>query len=265
MKKIMTLTLLAVLTVACAEEHENITIKPIEQVKYTPLNPEHGDDSPMAGDIWGDRTQKGATGFIFKPKDGFYSPSHVHNVSYRGVVISGLVHNDDPTAEDNWMPTGSFWTQPKGDIHTTAAKGDNILAYIEIDNGPYLVIPTNEEFETEEVSLNVDRSNIVWVDSSNLKWVDEGKVKVAFLWSSLDADKLRGSFIKMPKNSKSNIHTRATEFRGILISGKIRYDKTKLNPGSYFSSQGKAEYEIKCLDDSECLIYIRSNSRFRLD
>jgi hypothetical protein len=78
------------------------------EVNWEQLNPARGDKSPKAGTLWGDRNGPGPTGFLLKPADGFKSPPHIHNVSYRGVVISGLVHNDDPNADDMWMPTGSF-------------------------------------------------------------------------------------------------------------------------------------------------------------
>lgn len=80
-------------------------------VQWTPLNPARGDQSPQAGTLWGDRTNSGASGFLVQFVDGFSSPPHIHNVTYRGVVISGLIHNDDPKAEKMWMPEGSFWTQ----------------------------------------------------------------------------------------------------------------------------------------------------------
>lgn len=36
------------------------------------------------------------------------------------------------------MPLGSFWTQPSGEVHITAAKGEENIAYVEIDSGPDL-------------------------------------------------------------------------------------------------------------------------------
>ena len=84
-------------------------------VKWEQLNPARGDKSPKAATLWGDRKGPVPTGFLVQFVDGFSSPPHIHNVSYRGVVISGLIHNDDPDAEEMWMPAGSFWTQPKGD------------------------------------------------------------------------------------------------------------------------------------------------------
>ena len=131
------------------------------EVTWEQLNPARGDKSPKAGTLWGDRNGTGPTGFLVQFADGFSSPPHIHNVSYRGMVISGLIHNDDPGAADMWLPTGSFWTQPKGEVHITAAKGTTNVAYIEIEKGPYLVLPPEEAFDSGERPINVDASNIV--------------------------------------------------------------------------------------------------------
>lgn len=102
-------------------------------VEWGPLNPARGDASPRAGTFWGDRTGSGPSGFRVVFADGLSSPSHIHNVSYRGVVISGLIHNDDPDADEMWLPRGSFWTQPAGEAHVTAAAGSRNVAHIEIE------------------------------------------------------------------------------------------------------------------------------------
>ncbi|MBT8367005.1 MAG: DUF4437 domain-containing protein, partial [Deltaproteobacteria bacterium] len=133
MKKFLSIALVSVVTAACASMQaasDSIAQEPAaeptskvvltSEVKWEQLNPARGDKSPKAGTLWGDRNGSGPTGFLLKPVDGFESPPHIHNVSYRGVVISGLIHNDDPNADDMWMPTGSFWTQPKGGVHITA-------------------------------------------------------------------------------------------------------------------------------------------------
>ena len=77
------------------------------EVEWEQLNPKRGDQSPQAATLWGDRNGTEATGFLVKFVDGFSSPPHIHNVSYRGVVIAGGVHNDDPEAKPMWMPAGS--------------------------------------------------------------------------------------------------------------------------------------------------------------
>ena len=126
------------------------------EIKWTPLNPVRGDKGPMAGTLWGDRTGSGPSGFLVKFVDGFSSPPHLHNITYRGVVISGLIHNDDPNAEKTWMPAGSYWTQAAGEVHITSAKGSSNIAYIEIEKRPYLVLPTNEAFKSSDKSINVE-------------------------------------------------------------------------------------------------------------
>ena len=92
-------------------------------VEFQPLNPARGDASPKAGVLWGDIRENQSTGSIIEFVDGFSSPPHIHNVTYRGVVISGFVHNDDPNASEQWMGPGSFWIQPAGAPHITAASG----------------------------------------------------------------------------------------------------------------------------------------------
>ena len=162
-------------------ERRNTTVVSNSEVHWEQLNPARGDKSPKAATLWGDRKGTGPCGYLLRPTDGFESPPHLHNVSYRGVVIRGLIHNDDPDAEHMWMPTSSYWTQPKGQVHITAAKGREILAYIEIEEGPYLVLPVEKRFRGEEVPINVDASNIVWLDPHRLTSRNDGP-KIAFLW-----------------------------------------------------------------------------------
>ena len=158
------------------------------EVKWTPLNPLRGDKSPKAGTLWGDPDRKFpvATGFLVQFADGFSSPPHIHNATYRAVVISGLIHNDDPGAEDMWMPSGSFWTQPEGQVHITAAKGDYNLALVEIDMGPYLVLPPAEAFDSGERPVNIDASNIVWIEANKMG-PSLSAAKTAYLWGKQQA------------------------------------------------------------------------------
>ena len=161
----------------------------MSEVKWEQLNPARGDKSPLAGTLWGNRNGSSPTGFLVKFVDGFSSPPHIHNVSYRGVVISGLIHNDDPSAKHMWMPAGSFWTQPAGQAHITAALGNENIAYIEIDEGPYLVRPPAEALAPGARPLPIEERNVVWLDASDTTWVDRPGTpassdgpKMAFLW-----------------------------------------------------------------------------------
>ncbi|UMB61177.1 DUF4437 domain-containing protein [Lutibacter sp. A80] len=231
------------------------------------MNPARGDKSPLAGTIWGDRKAEVPTGYIGKFVDGFSSPPHIHNVTYRAIVMKGLIHNDDPAAESMWMPVGSFWTQPAGESHITAAKGEGTMAYIEIDNGPYLVKPTTESFDNGERPINVDASNIIWLDHSQTNWIStNNQSKISFLWGN--ANHMRGVFVKLPKNFKGNIYSKGTVFYGVIIDGNVDYKmpnanaSTNLNAGSYFESTGNSSHEISTTE--EALIYIRTNDKIEI-
>lgn len=258
-------------------------------IEWGPLNPARGDKGPKAGKLWGDRTGTGPSGFLVKFVDGFSSPPHIHNITYRGVVISGLVHNDDPEAADMWMPAGSFWTQPAGEIHITAAKGRNNVAYIEIDNGPYLVLPTEQAFEDEEKPINVDKSNIVWLDASNLTWItppgspgSPGRSGthanaatadgpgIAFLWGEPQDDQLNGTLLKLPAGFHGTIQTHGPTFRAVVIQGRPKYREpgkaggNVMEPGNYFGSQGPSTYQLSSDAGEAAILYIRTEGKYEV-
>lgn len=244
-------------------------------VEWGPLNPARGDASPKAGTLWGDRIGSGASGFLVQFVEGFSSPPHIHNVTYRGVVIKGLVHNDDPGAQKMWLPAGSFWTQPAGEVHITAADDNSNLAYIEIEEGPYLVLPSEEAFDNGERPVNVDESNLVWLDASNIAWIDQAGVsasadgpKVAFLWGNPQDAQLNGTFVKLPDGFTGEIHDNSSVFRAVVIEGQLSHDgpneanlKT-LKPGSYFGASGKTVHQVSCQTGEECIIYVRAEGTF---
>ncbi len=246
-------------------------------VKWSPLNPARGNQSPKAGTLWGDRTDSGASGFLVKFVDGFSSPPHIHNVTYRGVVISGLIHNDDPNAGEMWMPTGSFWTQPAGEAHITSAKGSKNLAYIEIEKGPYLVLPTEEAFDSDDKSINVDASNIVWLNTSKITWIDhpeipvsKDKPNIAFLWGNPQDGEPNGTLVKLPPGFTGKIRSNGSTFRAVVIQGRAQYqvpNETKgktLEPGSYFSSEGEFVHQISSEVEEECIIYVRVEGKYEV-
>jgi len=245
------------------------------EVEWTHLNPKRGDLAPKAGTLWGDRNGSGPTGFLLKPADGFKSPPHIHNVSYRGVVIRGVIHNDDPDAADMWMPAGSFWTQPKGEVHITAAKGADSLAYIEIEEGPYLVLPSTDAFDSGERPVNVDKSNIVWLDASDITWIDQPGMpasangpQVAFLWGNTQEGQLNGTLIKLPAGFTGKIKSDGSTFRAVVIKGQPQFqmpgkaDIKALEPGSYFSSKGKSVHQISSKAGEESIIYVRTDGKY---
>ncbi|MFI4892291.1 MAG: DUF4437 domain-containing protein [Phycisphaerales bacterium JB058] len=260
---------------AMAQESEQagIEVVPMSEVEWGALNPARGENSPRAGGLWGDRTGDGASGFLVKFVDGFASPPHIHNITYRGVVISGLIHNDDPKAANQWLPVGSFWVQPAGEAHITAAEGRFNMAYIEIEEGPYLVLPEAEAFDNGERPINVDESNFVWLDATDITWIegapDEGGAQIAFLWGKTGAGELGGSLVKLPAGFAGRIVSRGDEFRAVVIQGKPSLGERALEQGSYFGSDGvrddgPTEFRVTGDPETESLIYIRSEGGYEL-
>jgi len=242
-----------------------------EDVAWTALNPARGDQSPQAANLWGDRKEAGATGFMVKFVDGFSSPPHIHNVTYRGVVLQGEVHNDDPAAATMWMPKGSFWTQPAGEVHITSAQGGTNIAYIEIDSGPYLVHPPDQAFDQGERPVNVHDSNLVWIKDTNLVWIKEALgVEIAYLWGSPDDHHPYGMMMRIPKSFAGSIHYKAGPFRAIIIDGTVNYhdeesdENILLNPGSYVGTSLVTPGKTSIHSDTGAVLYIRAYSKLEL-
>ncbi|GAB3009290.1 DUF4437 domain-containing protein [Cyclobacterium sediminis] len=253
-----------------SEEIEHPTNKVLlsSEVKWEKLNPARGDQSPQAGTIWGDRKGEVPTGFLAKFTDGFSSPPHIHNATYRAVVIKGSIHNDDPNAANMWMKPGSFWTQPKGESHITSAKGEENIALVEIDKGPYLVQPIEEAYDNGERPINIDVSNIVWLDSKKSNWMNaKSKAKISFLW---EANGAKGLFVKLPKGYNGSIKTDGTVLHAVVIQGELNYTlpqnhETKvLDAGSSFSATSKAIHTL-ANENNEVLLYIRTNGSIKMD
>ena len=236
------------------------------EINWEKLNPARGDKSPQAGTLWGDRKGEVATGFLAKFVDGFSSPPHIHNVTYRAVVIKGKVHNDDANADTMWMSPGSFWTQPMGAAHITSAKGDEVVAYVEIDKGPYLVQPIEEAYDNGERPVNIDVSNLVWLDNKKANWIDlDSEAEICYLWKDEKVGGLKGLFVKLPGNSNSKIESDGTVFHSVVIEGNMEYAMPKseelklLDPGSYFGSSGGSVHHLRNTTSEEGIIYIRTN------
>lgn len=258
--------LLASLTVNADDSRSEVVSA--DEVQWGYLNPARGNKGPSAADLWGDRTKDTASGILLKFPKGFSSPPHIHNITYRGVVISGELHNDDPNAENMWLPAGSFWTQPVGEAHITAANGQNNVAYIEINSGPYLVQPTEKAFDNGERPVNIDKSNIVWLSGSDAESVAHSNAKIAYLWGDTTDGKLHGSMIKLPTNFNGKIKTNADTFKAIVIQGPLNYQHNKnmrlLESGSYFGSTGDFEHRISLQKGQESTLYIRSNGKYEV-
>lgn len=283
-KKISYLLILIGLLNSCGNPKQELTRESSKTIKnptnkvllsseiiWEKLNPARGDQSPQAGTIWGDRKGTVATGFLAKFVDGFSSPPHIHNVTYRAVVISGLVHNDDPKAENMWMKPGSFWTQPVGESHITSAKGKKNIALVEIDKGPYLVKPVNEAFDNGERSINIDASNVIWLNNKKTNWIDsKSKAEISFLLESKGNDRLRSLFIKLPQGYDGEIETNGTTLHSVVIKGELNYIMPQnkevkiLDAGSYFGSTDQAIHTITNNSEEDVILYIRTNGEIKV-
>ncbi|MFZ8200068.1 DUF4437 domain-containing protein [Alteromonas portus] len=237
-----------------------------DDVEWGYLNPARGDKSPGAADLWGDRTKDTATGMLVRFNKGFESPPHIHNITYRGIVIDGEMHNDDPTAAKMWMPTGSFWTQPAGEDHTTAANDKTNLIYLEIDEGPYLVKPSKEQFDNGERPVNLHIDNMVWLQKSDLANITAKDVSATYLWG--DTNSVYGTLVKLPRGFEGSITSSGDEFKAVVIMGNVEYTQksnakaTLLNAGSYIESTTPAEHEVRNVNDDDAIVYIRTSYKY---
>lgn len=240
-----------------------------DKVQWGYLNPLRGDKSPGAANLWGDRTENVPTGMLVRFNKGFSSPAHIHNITYRGVVIEGLMHNDDPGAAKMWMPTGSFWTQPAGENHITAANGEGNLIFLEIDSGPYLVKPSEQRFDSGEKPINLHQSNLAWLDQSEVTLIEDSDAEITALWGSSKSGELGGTMLKLPAGFNGELTVEANEFRGIVIQGTVDYksieftDEQPLTAGSYFGSSGEFSHQLMTSLEG-AMIYIRTDGKYKL-
>ncbi len=284
--KIRALAVLFALTTFGCSQEESVTYSDAElksimvlsptDVNYQPLNPARGDASPQAGVLWGDIRENVPSGVLLKFAPGFASPPHIHNITYRAVVISGEVHNDDPKAANMWMGPGAFWTQPAGEVHITSARpGAGATAFLEILEGPYLVQPGNQVFDHGERPLNLAPSNMVWMEAQDLTWIEtqhtENGPKVAWLWGEVSADGISGSFVKLPVGYAGQISTTNGDLKAVVIKGTLQHtirnasEMQTLSSGAYFASAERIPHSINCGPDQECLIYLRTKGRYRIE
>jgi hypothetical protein len=259
----LTIGLLSMAIAALSAKADEHSVIATDNIEWGLLNPLRGDASPRAADLWGDRTKNTATGMLVKFKKGFSSPPHIHNISYRGVVIEGLMHNDDPSAIETWLQSGSFWTQSAGESHITAANAQDNLIYLETDSGPYLVLPKEQAFDNGERSINVDAQNLVWLDAKEVTWLASNKAHIAYLWGN--TEQANGSFIKLPAGFEGTIENDGG-LKALVVKGKAAYqwnnNKTisELSPSSFFSAKAKGSHAITA--ETELILYINSNGRY---
>ena len=219
-------------------------------------------------------TGAGTTGAIIKFAPNFSSPPHIRNITYRGIVIEGAVHNDDPDAANMWTGPGSFWSQPAGEPHITSASGeDGATIFLGILESPYLVQPTDEAFDNHEHPVNVEAGNIVWLDTSDVTWIDQpgaegddAVAQIAYLWG--DAKGENGIFLPIPAGASRTLEGSDKMMRAVTIAGDASVTlpdadaAEALKPGSYFGSESGGSYPVACEADEDCMLYVRTDGKY---
>lgn len=274
-RTILSVMMTALATSQVLAQPPKVEVVKREDVQFIPLNPARGDASPQAGTLWGDIREDVPSGAIITFADNFASPPHIHNITYRAVVIEGTVHNDDPNAKNMWMNPGSFWTQPAGEVHITSVGPNGGTAFLEILSGPYLVRPMSEAFDNGELPINVEKTNLVWLDSKDVKWVKHGLgsvgPEVAFLWGTPEEGTLNGTFVKLPYGYTGTLTAdNGASLKAVLVQGTLTHgagDKSPtatLDPGSYFGSEGTLSHELICGADKGCILYVRTAGTYQV-
>ena len=249
----------------------------VSEARWGALNPARGSAGPRAANLWGDRAGSTATGFLVRFAEGFSSPPHIHNVTYRGIVIEGLVHNDDPEAAEMWMPQGSYWTQPAGEVHITSAKGTGRLTYIEIQKGPYLVMPPEEASDNGERPINVHAANMVWLDASTTTRIrlqdpmspGDGP-RISFLWGDPQDGQASGALVALPGGHDWSLSSDDPELRVVVIEGSPRLQQSEgigpvvLEPGSFVGGKGPGASIMIFAPSSRSLLYVRCRGSFEV-
>ncbi|MEO1599621.1 MAG: DUF4437 domain-containing protein [Pseudomonadota bacterium] len=274
--RILLSTVFLASAIAGGAVHAEPTVEVVtrDDFELIPLNPLRGDASPKAGVLWGDLRQDVPTGALIQFADGFSSPPHIHNITYRAVVIEGAVHNDDPDAAMFWMEPGSYWTQPAGETHITAVGPGGGMAFLEIESGPYLVQPAEEEFDNGERPVNIEARNVVWLTAEDTTWViDDGEnadPEIAFLWGQPSDGQRNGTFLRLPVGHQSRLETSGAALKMVLVAGALEHASGELarvrslTPGSYIGSTGDVAHDIACISTEPCLLYVSATGTYQV-
>lgn len=161
------------------------------------------------------------------------------------------------------MSPGSFWTQPAGESHITAAKGESI-AYVGIDSGPYLVKPIENNFDNGKQPINISSDNIMWLNNRQASMLENNRSEIAFLWKK---DNLKGQLIKIKSGFSGEILNSGNIFHAVIIKGELEYgsdDPKTLDPGSYFTSTEESKHSVSSANNSDCIVYIRTNGDLKV-
>jgi hypothetical protein len=93
-----------------------------------------------------------------------------------------------------------------------------------------------------------------------------GELKASPAYGDLSKGK-HGTFIRMPANFVSPLHTHTEDYFGIVIQGvgvttQVGKQDVPLVAGSYWLQKGKEKHVTKCISDTDCLFFIYQPGKF---
>ena len=246
-----------------AQSTSSIRIVVADEVDWGHLNPLRGDQGPAAGTLWGDREAPVPSGFLVRFKDGFSSPPHIHPETYRALVVSGEAHNAPPDAPKLWLNPGSFWTQPAGEVHITAAQGSRNIAYVEIEKGPYLVKPPADAFGPPEQPTIIPYAEMNWTPLGDGTGA-ASRPRVAELAGNPGDSSITRWLVQLPAGFSGFLTSTGSELHAVVILGTVGHhatDGADLEPGSYFGSVTAETHRLRCRSSDPCAVYVRTGGR----
>ena len=136
-----------------------------------------------------------------------------------------------------------------------------------------MVQPSDLAFDNGERPLNLLRANMMWMNTDEFNWLgtNTSGAQVALLWGDLNEGALSGSMLKLPSGFEGNLWSPNDSIKAVTIQGELVHaveglpDATRLEPGGYFTSAENVQHAVSCESQSECLIYIRTTGKFRVN
>jgi len=233
----------------------------IDDVQWEALDPEAGDKGPMAGQLWGDKAE-GASWFLVKAPAKFPGAPHVHTNDYRGVVISGEIHNDKAKVKKKtYMKAGSFWSEPGGRAHITSCKTE-CMALVSFD-GAFDFLPATETGDSPSgmTGANTLAASRKWMNPPGTPEGQDSPVKLSMAWGDPTDGEPNAFFVKIPAGVDVGMHKHTSDYHAVVIQGRQRHwepggDVVVSTPGSYFWQKGGTPHNDGCEAGADCVIYV---------
>ncbi|MFC4992891.1 DUF4437 domain-containing protein [Rubritalea tangerina] len=144
------------------------------------------------------------------------------------------------------------------------------MAYIEIDSGPYLVMPKEKAFDKGERPVNIVPSNLVWLKHAQTSWItphtsESPSPEIAFLWGNPSAQQKSGSFLRLPNTFKGEIKSQNGLLRIVVVKGQLNDTQDPiltLSPGEFFTIKDNQSMPIQTEADNDCTLYIHADGAY---